>query len=530
MSDEQSKKQQLAAAEKLATEMAMGVGGFVKAAWNEIWRDRSGLAAYRKGTFRQKIGKGIEVSRAGIEQAVGQGVKISRAAIEPVFNQGLQIKREVAAQVQNLPQTAIDVANNISQSFKPEPVQTADAAFKEGMKMLDEFEQQQPEQATEVQPQVEEKDKKKEVAEEGLALEESAAKAELKEPAKVKDEVLFAQGQFIEGISKEDILAISELLTAKKGDQLKGDAAKGLTIEYNGEVLLTTDMDGKVVTDRTNDKDMLDKFSHREKSEIADFTAQLEELKEELKSEISKDAVDRESLENKAKGRVVDAQGTIENAANQTAVILPQSSPQVQQVLKDIDRKALEADSPGNRVENGKALEPNSPPLTGAAYAPMPASPNSPVLKPSIATLSYEDVSKFERLTKVASTAFIQNYQGDRESGSIEGRVQAPDGTIIERTAQKAALPNEAKGFDLAVTTPDGQRHEIASYDASAKQFTLKEGIIAAAPVLESVSASIDPEGKFEQKSVVPQMEEQQQEQVQAQGKEAVTVGGEDGR
>lgn len=242
MSDDRQKEQRLKAAGDLFKGFASSIGVFVKAAKAEYKKDRSGFRAHRQGQLKQQLNKGIatglKASRAALEPAIAQGFKVTRELleqkVEPIVNKGLEAKREIQAQVQNIPQAAVDIANNISQSIQPQSNdQTADQAFKQGLQMIDADE------------------KKKEQGLENFLddSDQKQAEPEIERP-KVQDELLYSDGKFMDGITKEDILAIAELITAQKGDKLQGEAAKGLTIEYNGEILLKTDRDGRVDTNR----------------------------------------------------------------------------------------------------------------------------------------------------------------------------------------------------------------------------------------------------------------------------------------
>jgi hypothetical protein len=629
MSDDRQKEQKLKAAGDFFNEFASSIGVFVKAARAEYKKDRSGFRAHRQGQLRQQLNKGLatglKVSRAALEPAIAQGFKVTRELleqkVEPIVSKGLEVKREIQAQVQNIPQAAVDIANNISQSIQPQSTgQNANEAFKQGLQMID-------------------ADEKKE--EQGLEnSDQKQAEPEIERP-KVQDELLYSDGKFMDGITKEDMLAIAELITAQKGDKLQGNAAKGLTIEYNGEILLKTDRDGRVDTNRLNDQDLMSKFDSRATAEIAEFKAQAEELKAELKASISQDVLDRETLEKRVDGKSAEADKDFGNAQKQIPAVLEHNSSQGTQALQDIGSKRSPAIQQGDQQQNklpdlsiekavqflgvrddgakardGKGfnakdsrqmqgmieqinngvpltseqaktaldllpkylrnqLQPNGftlpkwedvahqyqpevkqqqsniPPGKLASMEPAVPAPSSvPVIpiNPPIQGQGQDDWAKLEPLTpqikadplnlsqpetvppdkldrmaKVASTAFIQNYKGDRKNGTIQGRVQAPDGAIIERSQVNG------QGFDLSVEK-NGVRHEVASYSYADSKFTIKEGMIAAVPVIQEISSNIDVDGKFTPKTVVPQLEQPDQTQAQEAQQEPVTVGGDDGR
>jgi hypothetical protein len=175
---------------------------------------------------------------------------------------------------------------------------------------------------------------------------------------------------------------------------------------------------------------------------------------------------------------------------------------------------------------------PVNPPIQGqgrddwAKLEPlMPQSKADPLNLPQPKTVPPD---KLDRMAKVASTAFIQNYKGDRNNGPIQGRVQSPDGAIIERTSTQLT-PGNGQGFDLSIEK-NGVRHEVASYSYADSKFTIKEGMIAAVPAIQEISSNIDVDGKFTPKTVVPQLEQPDQTQAQEAQQEPVTVGGDDGR
>lgn len=627
MSDDRQKEQKLKAAGELFNEFASSIGVFIKAARAEYKKDRSGFRAHRQGQLKQQLNKGLatglKVSRAALEPAIAQGLKVTRELleqkVEPIVNKGLEVKREIQAQVQN-----------ISQSIQPQSnSQNANEAFKQGLQMIDADE------------------KKKE---QGLEnSDQKQAEPEIERP-KVQDELLYSDGKFMDGITKEDMLAITELITAQKGDKLQGNAAKGLTIEYNGEILLKTDRDGRVDTNRLNDQDLMSKFDSRATAEIAEFKAQAEELKGELKASISQDALDRKTLEKRVDDKSAEADKDFGNAEKQIPAVLEHNSSQGTQALQDIGSKRSSVIQQGDQQQNklpdlsiekalqflgvrddgakakdGKGfnatdsretagmikqidngvpltseqaktaldllpkylrnqLNPNgftlpkwedvahqyqpevkqqqvsqsatppqsnippdklapmesaipapssvpvipiNPPIQGQGQADwakleplMPQSKADPLNLPQPETVPPD---KLDRMAKVASTAFIQNYKGDRNNGPIQGRVQAPDGAIIERTSTQG----NGQGFDLSIEK-NGVRHEVASYSYSDGKFTIKEGMIAAVPAIQEISSNIDIDGKFTPKTVVPQLE--QPDQAQEAQQEPVTVGGDDGR
>ncbi|MFA9201976.1 MAG: hypothetical protein ACEQSC_00290 [Candidatus Nanopelagicaceae bacterium] len=581
MSDDRQKEQKLKAAGDLFNGFASSIGVFVKAARAEYKKDRSGFMVHRQGQLKQQLNKGLAT--------------------------GLKVSREIQAQVQNIPQAAIDIANNISQSIQPQSSgQTANEAFKQGLQMIDADEKKQ---------------------EQGLEnslgdSDQKQAEPEIERP-KVQDELLYADGKFMDGITKEDMLAIAELITAQKGDKLQGDAAKGLTIEYNGEILLKTDRDGRVDTNRLNDQDLMSKFDSRATAEIAEFKAQAEELKRELKASISQDVIDRKALEIRVDDKSTEADKDFSNIEKQTHVALEHNSPQGTQALQDIGSKRSPVVQQGDQQQNKlpdlsieKALQflgvrddgakakdgkgfnltdsretqgmikqiNNGVPLTSeqakaaldllpkylrtqlnpngftlpkwedvahqyqpevkqqqASQSATPPQSNTPPdklapinppiqgqgqddwakLEPLTPQIKADPPDKLDRMAKVASTAFIQNYKGTKNNGTIQGRVQAPDGAIIERTQR------DGKGFDLSVEK-DGVRHEVASYSYADSKFTIKEGMIAAVPAIQEISSNIDVDGKFTPITVVPKLE--QPDQTQEVQQEPVTVGGDDGR
>jgi hypothetical protein len=473
--EDRQKQERLKSAQSLLKEFSSAIGEFVRAARAEYKKDRSGFRAYRQGQLKQEL-----------NQDIAQGFKVTRDALErvakPAIDRGFKVVREIRSQAQNI--ARVGSSSN---------GQTAERAFKEALQTIDAAEKK-PEQG----------------------LENYSDSADLRqkqtetERPKVRDELLYADGKFSEGITKEDMLAIAELLTAQKGDRLPGDAAKGLTIEYNGEVLLTTDRDGLVATNRLNDRDLMSKFDSRATSEIAEFQAQAEELKSELKASIDRDALDRQALERQVDGKSAQADLRFQNAASQTPVVLSQDSPEAKQVLQEMG-----SDRAVKTPEQATERDRIAPLEQGEVGNDRPTQPKVKSSQSSEVTEVTEPYNRgkvadyLNRLTKVADRAFSQNFKGSQDLA--KGRVQAPDGTIIEKTSTRVGTKGR-QSYDLAIEK-DGVRYEIASY--SNGRFKVKDGIVDAVPALKEIPANIDADGAFVAKSVVPQFERPERTQSQ---------------
>jgi hypothetical protein len=469
MQEEHIKQQRLKQAQKFLGDVFKGGRDFFKAIEIELNKDKSKLRIHQQGKTNQ-FKKGFTISKQMIEPSL----KISQQAVEPVA-QGLKISQEVFQKAQTLMQqgqekvqeAATEVMGAVNSLTEPTtPKQTADKAFAEALRTIDADEKEIP----------------------------SAAAPE---PPQVKDRLLFADGQLQPGVTKQDMLAITELFTSKQGEILQGDAAKGLIVEYDGQLLLKTDRDGRVTTNNLENQDLMANFDFRAKNEIAQFQAQAEQLKPRLKDAIQAEAQELSQLKSQVEERLNESSQNVATLDPKTPEVQEFNSPAAEQTLQNVGSKRQSTpvkETPAAR-NNNEAPQLNNP-------SPTPVQAAEQNKSPVPAQAPQQNEKTLDRLARSVAVAFNANYKGEYPG---QGRVQAPTGAVIEKTI----TDEKTQSFDLAIEK-DGQKQQIASFKNG--QFTIKEGMSAALPEIKEIAQSMGSEGKFETPAIVPRMEPKEQQ------------------
>ena len=500
MQEEHTMQQRLKQAQKFLGDVVKGGFDFFKAIEVELNKDKSKLKIHQQGKHNQPK-KGLTISQQAnqpeqsmkiSQQAIetSKGLEISQQAVEPT--QGLKISQEISQQAQTLMQQgkdniqeaatqAMGAVNSLAEPTKPK--QTVDQAFAEALRTID-------------------------------ADEKEIAPAP--EPEKVKDRLLFADGQLQPGITKQDMLAIVELFTAKKGEILQGDAAKGLTVEYDGQLLLKTDKDGRVETNNLQDRDLMANFDFRAKNEIAQFQAQAEQLKPRLLEAIQSEAHELSTLKSQLEERLNESAQKVPTLDPKTPAVQEFNSPTAEQNHQDLGSKRLGTLEPTTvqiqppaiaiptarePLEQTAARNSNETPQVNQ---PLPTPVQAAELDKSTvpAQAPQQNAQTLNRLAKTLAVAFNANHKGEYP---LQGRIQAPTGAVIEKTI----TDEKNKFFDLAIEK-DGQKYQIASYKGG--QITVKEGMTAALPEIQKIAQSMSPDGKFETPAIIPKMEPKEQQ------------------
>jgi hypothetical protein len=414
----------------------------------------AGLKIFQKhkGPSKQANKSGLEIRQSpGITKAPSTGLRILQqgmglakaatvAAAAPIVEKAVELKEQAKDAVFN----------------KREQKQSIEQAFAEAIG---------PDKETEAQNS------------------SSPVVAPTPKPEPAKDRLLYADNKIQPDMTPEDMLAISELFTAQKGDKLQGNSAKNLVVEFNGQILLKTDRDGRVDTNNLENEQFLSTFSAREKLEIAEAKSQFEELKPQIKEVIAQNSIDNTAkLKAELDGAMFGADQQV-RAAEQEAPIEPSTSPLAQQTHKEAGSQRLE-----------KVATPEQSPdpaIKQVQPSPKPAiEPNQP--SPDRDTQQY--------YANMAAVAFNQNYEGDKLPK--EGRLETPTGTVI----QKTIVDEKAKIFDLSIQH-EGNIYNVATFKDG--QWEIDEHQMAKAqPAIEAIERTLDQTGKFAEPQVVPQRQE----------------------
>jgi hypothetical protein len=195
-----------------------------------------------------------------------------------------------------------------------------------------------------------------------LPIEQSFAEAikPAPEPAKVKDRLLYADNSIKPEMQATDMLAVAELFTAQRGDRLAGDSAKNLVVEFNGQLLMRTDSEGKVQVNNLQNQEILANFDFREKNQIAETIAQFERLKPQLKQVIHhQEVADIPKLTLWMEETAQINKPKHESAEAQTPEVLEAKDPKAQETHQAIGSKRTGSDSLVTEKQSPEVVSPS---------------------------------------------------------------------------------------------------------------------------------------------------------------------------
>jgi hypothetical protein len=543
MQDDQVKQHRLKENEEFYISAFKGFRDLIRNFSKELTKDKSGLRIYQdpNGITPEPPKTGLRIFREG-------GLKeVAKAAVDNVVNQVSEVAKGIKTQATDAVLDTVDVA---ARNFvKDREVQRQGGQMKSIEQDLAEVIAAPPPKETQtIAPPATEPAKKKEpdqpitspAAEPAKEAEtdkkkDQSATPPAAETTKVKDRLLYADNNLKPEMTMPDMLAVAELFTAKRGDQLAGlagDAAKNLVVEFNGHLLLKTDKEGQVQINNLQNQEILSNFTFREKNQIAESIAQFEALKPQLKQAIQlQTPADMPKLVAEIEKKVQDSKPNLEKAEAQTPAVLPATSPPAQEMHQGIGSKRIEAQTPAPSIEQqtpdvgskppqsipqGMMPDMSQPPKTSEfASIPLQVEPrptakaeaqeihkdagSKPIeaLATPTATPTPEMLETYARLAGVVTVAFNANYKGETPA---QGSIQTPSGTIIHKTI----VDQETRAFDISIER-DGQNQHVASYRNGA--WIIQEGMIKADPLLREISTQINSDGEFMQPEVRPRQE-----------------------
>jgi hypothetical protein len=504
MQDDHLKQQRMKQNEKFVVDVFHAFKGLIDNFKTELSKNKSGLKIYQdpNGIVPEEPKTNLQIFQAG-------GAK---EAVKNVFNQATEKVAELGDAAKEIAKTALNQATekvtelgDVAKETALDHVEATARNFaRDRQKQRDQGQSIEQAFAEVIAPEAEQPREKQPAPPEVLeVVPETDMVTPEAAPAKIKDRLLYANNNITPEMKMPDMLAVAELFTAQRGAQLEGDAAKNLIVEFNGQLLLKTDSEGRVQTNNLQNQEILSNFDFREKEQIADAVAQFEQLKPMLKKAIDLQLPpDIPKLTAEMEEKVKAANANIGKAEEQTPAVLGAASPAAKDVHQEIGSNRIDTQTPA--IEN-QAL--GTTPKTPEALPNAKISADTPGQQPPSPPVAQEPASDLVkthiRLAQATTIAFNVNYDGEIPA---QGTIQTPTGTIIHKTI----IDQESKAFDIAIER-DGQRHQVASYrDGS---WTIQEGMEKAEHLLREISTQINNEGEFMKPDVKPFKEVDQQQQ-----------------
>jgi hypothetical protein len=508
MQDDHVKQQRIKENEKLYTEIFHAFKDLLKNFKTELTKpgkDKSGLRIYqdpngivpdlpKTGLRIFQAGAAKEMAKTALAQVGDKAAELGNQAKGAVLDRVDVAARNFVKDLEIQRGQSLPIEQSFAEAIKPAPVA------------------EKPDQKQSVAPEKEP---------EPVATVEPEAKAE-PETAKVKDRLLYADNSIKPEMQAADMLAVAELFTAQRGDRLNGDSAKNLVVEFNGQLLLRTDNEGKVQVNNLQNQEILANFDFREKNQIAESIAQFERLKPQLKQVIHHQKVaDIPKLTLWMEETAQINKPKHESAEAQTPEALAAKDAEAQETHQAIGSKRTGSQAPAIDKQSPEATKKNDlGPIEDSDYQLIPLQTTTPATeKPSgerpieAAQKPQQDTSVdaeakelsalHKRLAAVATVAFNANYKGQMPA---QGRIQTPAGTVIHKTI----IDQETKSFDIAIER-DGQKHQVGSYREGA--WAIQAGMALATPLIREISMQVNSYGEFTSPEVIPRREVEDQQQ-----------------